>query len=109
MPVQLDPTIVGARDKRPSSTFRTDILGLTPPTTCGPFAVVQFDNDVQLGAPVPNPVGEESVLLRAGGTADVLLDVSNPAPGIAHCRIAGDTGSGTMFGSAVARRPEPVR
>jgi catechol 2,3-dioxygenase-like lactoylglutathione lyase family enzyme len=48
MPVQLNHTIVAARDKRESAEFLADILGLRPPTTYGPFAVVELDNGVSL-------------------------------------------------------------
>jgi catechol 2,3-dioxygenase-like lactoylglutathione lyase family enzyme len=48
MPVQLNHTIVAARDKQESATFLAEVLGLQAPTTYGPFAVVQLDNDVSL-------------------------------------------------------------
>ena len=48
MPVQLNHTIVAARDKRASAEFLADVLGLEPPTTFGPFVVVALDNDVSL-------------------------------------------------------------
>ena len=48
MPVHLNHTIVAARDKRESAAFLADVLGLAPPTTYGPFAVVTLDNDVSL-------------------------------------------------------------
>ncbi|MFL6096316.1 MAG: VOC family protein [Blastococcus sp.] len=48
MPVHLNHTIVAARDKRESAAFLADVLGLAPPQTYGPFAVVQLDNDVSL-------------------------------------------------------------
>ena len=48
MPVRLNHTIVAARDRQKSATFLADILGLAPPTSYGPFAVVQLDNDVSL-------------------------------------------------------------
>lgn len=48
MPVQLNHTIVAARDKRESASFFAEILGLRPPTTYGPFAVVELDNEVSL-------------------------------------------------------------
>ncbi|TQN42819.1 catechol 2,3-dioxygenase-like lactoylglutathione lyase family enzyme [Blastococcus colisei] len=48
MPVQLDHTIVGASDKRTSATFLAEVLGLGPPTTFGPFAVVKLANGVSL-------------------------------------------------------------
>jgi catechol 2,3-dioxygenase-like lactoylglutathione lyase family enzyme len=48
MAVQLNHTIVSARDKRESATFLAEILGLDPPTEFGPFLVVRIDNDVTL-------------------------------------------------------------
>jgi catechol 2,3-dioxygenase-like lactoylglutathione lyase family enzyme len=48
MPVHLNHTIVRVRDKQESSTFLAEILGLPAPTSFGPFAVVQVDNDVSL-------------------------------------------------------------
>ena len=48
MPVQLNHTIVAARDRFEAATFLTEILGLAPPTTYGPFAVVELDNEVSL-------------------------------------------------------------
>lgn len=48
MPVQLNHTIVGARDKRESATFLTDMLGLAAPVPFGPFLVVDVANGVSL-------------------------------------------------------------
>jgi catechol 2,3-dioxygenase-like lactoylglutathione lyase family enzyme len=48
MPVHLNHTIVAARDKQKSATFLAEVLGLRPPTTFGPFSVVELDNDVSL-------------------------------------------------------------
>ncbi len=48
MPVHLNHTIVAARDRRESAAFLADLLGVAAPTTYGPFAVVQLDNDVSL-------------------------------------------------------------
>ena len=48
MPVQLNHTIVAARDRQEAAAFLADVLGLEPPTTFGPFAVVQLDNGVSL-------------------------------------------------------------
>ncbi|MGH2651681.1 MAG: VOC family protein [Actinomycetota bacterium] len=48
MPVQLNHTIVSARDKQESAMFLAEILGLGDPTPYGPFMVVQVDNDVSL-------------------------------------------------------------
>ncbi len=48
MPVQLNHTIVAARDKRRSAAFLAEVLGRPAPTTFGPFAVVELDNGVSL-------------------------------------------------------------
>lgn len=48
MAVQLNHTIVAARDRQRSAAFLADVLGLAPPTALGPFAVVQLANDVSL-------------------------------------------------------------
>jgi catechol 2,3-dioxygenase-like lactoylglutathione lyase family enzyme len=48
MPIRLNHTIVRAQDKRESATFLTEILGLPPATSYGPFLVVELDNDVSL-------------------------------------------------------------
>jgi extradiol dioxygenase family protein len=48
MPVHLNHTIVAARDRHAAANFLAEILGRNPPTTYGPFAVVELDNDVSL-------------------------------------------------------------
>lgn len=48
MPVQLNHTIVHARDKRRSAQFLVGLLGLAQPTEYGPFLVVRVANDVSL-------------------------------------------------------------
>lgn len=48
MAVQLNHTIVAARDKYASAEFLSDILGLPRPQPFGPFLTVQADNDVTL-------------------------------------------------------------
>ena len=48
MAVQLNHTIVYARDSRVSAGFLSDILGLPGPTRFGPFHVVQVSNGVSL-------------------------------------------------------------
>jgi len=48
MAVQLNHTIVGARDKHKSATFLADILGLPAPVPFGHFLVVQVANGVSL-------------------------------------------------------------
>ncbi len=48
MPVQLNHTIVHARDKGASAAFLAEILGLGEPKPFGPFLGVVVDNDVTL-------------------------------------------------------------
>ena len=48
MPVQLNHTIVPARDRDASATFVSEMLGLDPPTEWGPFAIVELHNGVSL-------------------------------------------------------------
>lgn len=48
MPVQLNHTIVQARDRDATAEFLVDILGLPPAGTYGPFRVVTLDNGVSL-------------------------------------------------------------
>lgn len=48
MAVQLNHTIVYARDKRASAAFLTDVLGLDDGVAWGPFVAVALSNDVTL-------------------------------------------------------------
>ena len=48
MPVQLNHTIVPARDRDASAAFLSEVLGVEPPTTWGPFAIVEVANGVSL-------------------------------------------------------------
>jgi catechol 2,3-dioxygenase-like lactoylglutathione lyase family enzyme len=48
MPIQLNHTIVPARDARVSAQFLADVLGLPAPTRFGPFHCVALDNGVTL-------------------------------------------------------------
>jgi catechol 2,3-dioxygenase-like lactoylglutathione lyase family enzyme len=48
MTVQLNHTIVHARDKRESARFLSEMLGLRPPAPFGPFLVVEAANGVSL-------------------------------------------------------------
>lgn len=48
MAVELNHTIVHSTDSRASATWLADVLGLPPPTTFGPFQVVQTANGVSL-------------------------------------------------------------
>jgi len=57
MGISLNHTIVNARDKRASASFLADLLGLEPPTTYGPFAVVQVGDTSLDFADDPAPDG----------------------------------------------------
>ena len=70
----------------------------------GRFLILSRD-----GEPEPNLVWKDTVLVRAGQTVDILLEVSNPGLWMAHCHIAEHAESGMMFSFNVARTPEPVR
>jgi catechol 2,3-dioxygenase-like lactoylglutathione lyase family enzyme len=48
MPVQLNHTIVEARDREQTADFLVDVLGLAPAPTFGPFRVVELSNAVSL-------------------------------------------------------------
>jgi catechol 2,3-dioxygenase-like lactoylglutathione lyase family enzyme len=48
MPVQLNHTIVHARDRQQSAAFLAQLLGLPEPARLGPFLVVRLANDVSL-------------------------------------------------------------
>ena len=58
----------------------------------GRFLVLTHDSE-----PDPNLVWKDTVLVRAGETVDILLDVSNPGRWMAHCHIAEHNQSGMMF------------
>jgi len=66
----------------------------------GRFLVLARD-----GQPEDNLVWKDTVLVRAGQTVDILLDVSNPGLWMAHCHIAEHAQSGMMFSFDVARLP----
>ena len=58
----------------------------------GRFLVLSRDDQ-----PEPNLMWKDTVLLRAGETVDVLLDVTNPGLWMAHCHIAEHNQNGMMF------------
>ena len=68
----------------------------------GRFLVLSRD-----GEPETNFVWKDTVLLRAGQTIDILLDVTNPGLWMAHCHIAEHTESGMMFSFDVAPAADP--
>jgi len=48
MPIELNHTIVPARDAHASAIFLTEVLGLKPPVHFGPFWAVTLDNGATL-------------------------------------------------------------
>jgi FtsP/CotA-like multicopper oxidase with cupredoxin domain len=58
----------------------------------GRFLVLSRDGQVE-----PNLVWKDTVLVRAGETVDILLDVTNVGRWMAHCHIAEHHESGMMF------------
>src|SRR5215204_1220976 len=67
----------------------------------GRFLILSRD-----GQPESNLVWKDTVLLRAGETADILLYVTNPGLWMAHCHRAEHTEGGMMFSFDVAPSPE---
>src|SRR5919107_951720 len=67
----------------------------------GRFLILSRDSQIE-----PNLVWKDTVLLRAGETADILLYVTNPGLWMAHCHIAEHTEGGMMFSFDVAPSPE---
>jgi FtsP/CotA-like multicopper oxidase with cupredoxin domain len=65
----------------------------------GRFLVLARDGEAE-----SNLVWKDTVLVRAGQTVDILLDVSNPGLWMAHCHIAEHAQSGMMFSFDVSRR-----
>ncbi len=63
----------------------------------GRFLILSRD-----GAVEQNLVWKDTVLVRAGETVDILLDVTNPGRWMAHCHIAEHHESGMMFSFEVA-------
>jgi FtsP/CotA-like multicopper oxidase with cupredoxin domain len=64
----------------------------------GRFLVLTRD-----GAPEPNLVWKDTVLVRTGQSVDILFDVTNPGLWMAHCHIAEHMQSGMMFSFTVDR------
>jgi FtsP/CotA-like multicopper oxidase with cupredoxin domain len=67
----------------------------------GRFLVMSRD-----GVAEPNLVWKDTVLVRAGETVDILLDVTNPGLWMAHCHIAEHNQSGMMFNFVVSDTAE---
>jgi FtsP/CotA-like multicopper oxidase with cupredoxin domain len=63
----------------------------------GRFLILSRDGD-----PDPNLVWKDTVLVPAGQTVEILLEVTNPGRWMAHCHIAEHIESGMMFSFDVA-------
>jgi FtsP/CotA-like multicopper oxidase with cupredoxin domain len=64
----------------------------------GRFLILSRD-----GAMEPNLVWKDTVLVRAGETVDILLELTNPGLWMAHCHIAEHHESGMMFSFEVTQ------
>ena len=64
----------------------------------GRFLVLSRD-----GTTEPNLVWKDTVLVRAGETVDILLELTNPGIWMAHCHIAEHHESGMMFSFEVTQ------
>ena len=58
----------------------------------GRFLVLRRDGIVE-----PNLVWKDTILIRAGQTVDILLEITNPGLWMAHCHIAEHHEGGMMF------------
>jgi FtsP/CotA-like multicopper oxidase with cupredoxin domain len=70
----------------------------------GRFLILSRDGVVE-----PNLVWKDTVLVRAGETVDILLDVTNVGRWMAHCHIAEHHESGMMFSFDVAPAESEAR
>lgn len=68
----------------------------------GRFVVLARDDVAE-----QNLVWKDTVLIRAGESVDLLLDVTQPGRWMAHCHIAEHLQSGMMFGFTVTGRDSP--
>ena len=74
MSVQLNHTIVHARDKQASATFLAEILGLVAPAPYGPFLVVDVANDVSLDfLQIPDPKPQHYAFLVGESDFDAIF------------------------------------
>ena len=53
------------------------------------------------GDSVQNPVWKDTVLVPAGGTVDLLVEMTNPGRWMLHCHIAEHLSAGMMMGFTV--------
>lgn len=53
------------------------------------------------GKSVDNRVWKDTTLVKVGETVDILIEMSNPGPWMAHCHIAEHLSSGMMFNFSV--------
>ena len=90
---------VGDRIKLRLGNDRTVFHGMQHPVHIhGQRFFVLAVNDV----PNDNPVWKDTVLLPAGGTVDLLLELTNPGRWMLHCHIAEHLEAGMMMGFEVS-------
>ena len=83
MAVQLNHTIVPARDKTAAAEFIAEILGLDPPKAFGPFMCVETANGVSLDYDDRWEVSSHHyAFLVRGGVRRHLLEVAGSRPGL---------------------------
>jgi FtsP/CotA-like multicopper oxidase with cupredoxin domain len=68
----------------------------------GRFVVLARNGEPERNLLWKDTVLKDTVLVRAGETVDILLDVTNPGVWMAHCHIAEHHESGMMFSFTVA-------
>lgn len=103
-----------AGSRAPSAARSFDVLRVDPELTterqsiahhpfhvhgAGRFLILSRD-----GTPEPNFVWKDTVLVRAGETVHILLEVTNPGRWMAHCHISEHIETGMMFSFEVSRR-----
>jgi catechol 2,3-dioxygenase-like lactoylglutathione lyase family enzyme len=76
MPIRFDHVAIAAHDKRRSATFLIDLLGLSEPTSWGPFVSVALDDGIRLDYAEPGGAfpGQHYALLVSDDVFDRALD-----------------------------------
>ena len=105
MAVQLNHTIVPARDKQASACFIAEILGLDPPQPFGPFVCVETANGVSLDYDDRSPVVEHHyAFLVTEDEFDAIFARVNERglmfwadPGHRRAKMINDNGRGFYF------------
>ena len=106
MAVELNHTIIAARDKTASARFLAEILGLDPPTPFGPFMCVETANGVSLDYAdrvVPFEIGHYAFLVTEDEFDAIFVRVTGRGlrywadPGHTQEGVLNDHGRGFYF------------